>query len=271
MSHGVVILSHNRPHLLEKSAQAVMRHTGLDVDVVILDNCGTRKNQTMATDLVYSYRHRRLRVMRHVANSDPGLALDWLLAQNEDWTFVAKIDDDVFVTRDDWLPRLWKIYNLFPSGSVGFVSGLIPNNCFGWVMVIKRLGLESEYKERWGHILIKAYGYDSIWGHPRIAQWLWLKMLEPGAVSRLETSAPSPIICQGWYNIGCCAFRPQHLWYKMGRAFGPDDERRINTFCEEAGLLRVIDPVNVMHHFAYCSQYEFLMDTLWLRVKEMDF
>ena len=67
--------------------------------------------------------------------------------------------------------------------------------------MFKRLQLESKYKERWEYILINPYGYHSTLGHPWIVQRFCLKMLKPGAVSRLEASNSIYISCQECYNM----------------------------------------------------------------------
>lgn len=148
-----------------------------------------------------------------------------------DVKYICKIDDDVIPLKTDWIENLAKNYtDLSSFGEVGFVTGLINNNCWGFKEIVRLSGNDQVYKQMFNYKTvcdtqgcreIEAGEIDNgycgtIWQYPFLG-W-WIHQLTSLAIPHfLEMSAslgtveiPENIP----YSIGCI-FMKKEDWLDM--------------------------------------------------------
>ena len=188
----------------------------------------------------------------------------------KDVTFICKIDDDVIPLKKGWLNELHEAYAaLSAGGRVGFTTGLINNNCFGFNELLdifnKREDFRSmfNYKLRGGAINDYAPGvvnngsYGTIWQEPYLGWWVhqWTSLKIDDFISKTSNLQKLQIPRNTGYSIGCIFFEKQ-FWLnldheKFNSVF---DEEIIHYTCQIEERTRWVIMDQPMIHLFYFNQ-----------------
>lgn len=135
--------------------------------------------------------------------------------------YICKIDDDIIPLKKDWMNNLANTYeSLEESGeNVGFITGLINNNNWGFAELInifdkkEEYGQISNYKSLAGKDIINekeiATGaFGSVWKYPYLAWWLhqWTSLCPNDFINKTINLGVKEIPENIHYSIGCIFF-----------------------------------------------------------------
>ncbi len=296
----------------EKTAIVLLAHSDFESLEITLANYGERLKNTNAKlfilqngrgtydcerTLQVARRYERLyprnfKVIADIEPKVPYLAIDSLLARPEmnEFDYICKVDDDVFPLTDDWLDKLCQLYFQEFSrygDNVGYVTGLINNNSFGFNEIINHdtdLAHEYFYKYARPHLCgidnnqSKYYRHmyvvdkdkidpgmmGTIWGYPYIARFIHQQLsLQPTAFIQKVQQWPNEYIPNTErYSIGCILFR-KSLWTQMKlREFNGlpaneivnNDEFLLHMYAKHNNLILPISLSTPLVHIHYYSQ-----------------
>lgn len=142
----------------------------------------------------------------------------------EDTEYICKIDDDIIPLKPNWVQVFANHYvALSQKSNVGFVTGLINNNCWGFKELVSIYNKKKEFSKIHSYETIAGWegvrtvkpgeiddgDFGTIWHYPYIARWLheWTsfeidKFLETVAKLHLKQ-----IPLETYYSIGCILFK----------------------------------------------------------------
>ncbi len=185
--------------------------------------------------------------------------------------YICKIDDDIIPLNKGWMNKLSDEYERLSAltGKVGFVTGLINNNNWGFAELIDIFNKKEEYEQinnypsRSGNEIIQAGEIGSsaqgtVWQYPYLAYWLhqW-SSLDPEQFIRKTQSLSTKEIPGGChYSIGCIFFE-KSLWMqldKMEEDYFGFDELAIHNYCLQSGLSKWAVMSEPMIHIFYYTQ-----------------
>ncbi len=165
--------------------------------------------------------------------------------------YICKIDDDVFPITDDWIDNLAACFAKYDSPDLGYVTGLINNNPWGFAEIVEIMGLKEEYqslipKHTIAGKNIKGYmkeekitcpqigrgGFGTVWQFPHLARWIHRKTsLQPQTfIDKTEGLSEKEISNQLRYSIGCMFFRKEE-WGKVYNG-SKTDEKMWHLYCQ---------------------------------------
>lgn len=164
------------------------------------------------------------------AGASPYLALTEVLRHYEplkDVTQICKIDDDLIPLNKSWLPHLAQVFNeLAKTRNIGFVTGLINNNSWGFGELVSLFEKEEEYKRmmnypstsgEYAEKKVPAKQYDTgycgtVWQYPYIAWWIhqWTSNNIPNFIERTKGLEIKRIPDDTHYSIGCIYFNKEY-------------------------------------------------------------
>lgn len=144
-------------------------------------------------------------------------------------THICKIDDDIIPLKRNWLDSLALGYTeLSKATKVGFTTGLINNNCWGFNELLdiydKRKEYETmfNYKTRGGAADKFKAGevnngfYGTIWQEPYLGWWIhqWTTLQIESFIAKTASLPPVEIPPETGYSIGCLFFEKQ-FWLDL--------------------------------------------------------
>lgn len=166
--------------------------------------------------------------------------------------FICKIDDDVFPITDNWIENLADCFAEKESEDLGYVTGLINNNPWGFAEIIEVMGLIDEYKRMVPNVTVSGKnihdymreeriewpeigrgGFGTVWQFPHLARWIHQKTsMQPEIfIEKTKSLSPKTIDNQLRYSIGCMFFRKE-MWAKVYNG-SITDEKMWHIYCKE--------------------------------------
>lgn len=171
--------------------------------------------------------------------------------QLKQFDYICKIDDDVFPITNNWIENLATCFAKHDSPDLGYVTGLINNNPWGFAEIVEIMGLEEEYKTLVPKYTIagkniKGYmqeekiispeigrgGFGTVWQFPHLARWIHRKTsLSPETfIEKTKNLSEKEISNQLRYSIGCMFFRKEE-WAKVYNG-SKTDEKMWHIYCK---------------------------------------
>lgn len=149
--------------------------------------------------------------------------------------YICKIDDDLIAIRKGWLDRLATVYeDLSKSKKIGFVTGLINNNNWGFKQLVEVFGKKDEYGRIMNYDYISGNKNEkripageiddniagTMWQSPYAAWWVhqWTSNNLHEYVSKTESLGLKQIPFDVHYSIGCIYFERDY-WLSLDWKF----------------------------------------------------
>lgn len=186
--------------------------------------------------------------------------------------YICKIDDDIIPLRKKWMDHLADIYSTLDNSDkkIGFVTGLINNNNWGFAELIdifdKRTEYEqiSNYNNIAGQRIIKekevANGaFGSVWKNPYLAWWIhqWTSLCPNEFINRTANLGLKEILPDIHYSIGCIFFE-KSFWLEPEIPDNKEtafDELMLHQLCIQANLQKwAVMNKPIIHLFYYTQR-----------------
>jgi hypothetical protein len=184
--------------------------------------------------------------------------------------YICKIDDDIIPLKKHWLNNLASNYlDLSKISDVGFVTGLINNNCWGFNELLDIFDKRPEYTSMFNY---KTRGrtssklkpgevnngtYGNIWQEPYLAWWIhqWTSLNICSFLTKTRDLAIKEIPPNTSYSIGCIFFERQ-FWLDLNHEnYGSMlDEEMINLKCQIEGKAKWALMDQPIIHLFYFNQ-----------------
>lgn len=143
--------------------------------------------------------------------------------------YICKIDDDIIPLKKDWMNNLANTYeSLEVSGeNIGFITGLINNNNWGFAELIDIFDKREEYKQINNYKSLSGKGiinekeiatgaFGSVWKYPYLAWWLhqWTSLCPNEFINKTTNLGIKEIPEYIHYSIGCIFFE-KIFWLQL--------------------------------------------------------
>lgn len=175
--------------------------------------------------------------------------------------YIFKMDEDI-VIGENCFEGLIKLYDDVKAKSeydLGFISPLLNVNGFSYRLLLTKLGLLEEYKQKFGDIK-SACTQTSAWGNPDSAVYLW-KVIEPFDKYAAQFAC-EPLgykTCPHRFSIGFIFFE-RTLWEEMvGFTVAEEgilgvEEADICVYCTENSKHIIVSQNVLAGHFSFGPQ-----------------
>jgi len=186
--------------------------------------------------------------------------------------FICKIDDDIIALRKGWMDRLANAYaQQAQTQKVGFVTGLINNNCWGFTELVDIFGKKEEYTHIHNYTSLAGdFGErkvapgvidtgmgGTVWNYPYLAWWIhqWTTLKPEDFIARTEGLGLKQIDRLTHYSIGCVFFEKK-FWLDMDADYyGSDfDELLMHRTCRDKNFTKWALMDEPMAHLFYRTQ-----------------
>jgi hypothetical protein len=145
--------------------------------------------------------------------------------------YICKIDDDIIPLKKGWLNNLADTYHLLEKEKkMGFTTGLINNNSWGFAELVNLFGKKAEYDGMYNYQtkagefeerLVPPYSIDSglngtVLQYPYLGWWIhqWTSNNIPAFLQKTAALSPTRIPDNTHYSIGCIYFE-KALWLSI--------------------------------------------------------
>lgn len=179
----------------------------------------------------------------------------------------VKIDEDIF-TWAGWADRMLEAIAAHADDpDFALVTPLIPNNAIGLHTLLTRFypDLLATYRERFGQDPDPSVS-GLTWIRPDIAEWGTRMFIDLRRSNVQQSRAVKPesryIRFSDRFSIGCIGFTWHH-WDRMG-GIPRLDEPEWCAWIEAHGCYNVIDTIQIVNHYAFYVQQEWLDRTALL-------
>jgi len=193
---------------------------------------------------------------------------DYEPLQDVEW--ICKIDDDVIPLKKNWLDALQNAYSgQSAAGSIGFITGLINNNCWGFNELLDIFDKRKEFRAMFNYRLrggavndfmpgeVNNGSYGTIWHEPYIAWWVhqWTTLNIGDFIARTSGLPQKQIARDTGYSIGCIFFE-KAFWLRLDHEKFNSilDEEIIHYTCQVEGRTRWAVMDQPMLHLFYFNQ-----------------
>lgn len=188
------------------------------------------------------------------APAKPFYAIKEIIANSrhfKDAEYVCKIDDDIIPLKSNWLQVLANHYaSLSKELNIGFVTGLINNNCWGFKELVFIYNKKTEYSQIHSYNTVAGWqgvrtikpgeiddgDFGTIWHYPFIARWVheWTSVHIDEFLQKTAGLNLKQIPLETYYSIGCILFKKE-FWTKLSETeYSTEiDERIIHRKCLE--------------------------------------
>ena len=166
---AIVILSYANFESLEISLAMHAKYNSHNADIFILQN-GRRTYDCERTYRVAkryeNLYQKQIKVVDWIKPQKPYYPIRELLNSEtmNKYEYICKVDDDTFPLADNWLNNLCKCYEESYSkygDNLGYVTGLVNNNTWGFARVLKFMNLEEEYYKKYARFhYVDMENYD---------------------------------------------------------------------------------------------------------------
>jgi len=177
--------------------------------------------------------------------------------------FIYKMDEDIFVTKGAFSKLYETLLDCERHGDYipSFVSPLLPINGYGHLRILKKLGFEKEYGEKFEKPKYAVGPSHMIEGSADVAKYFWGGVFNITALNEEFGAEPfSYTACPIRLSIGFILFR-RETWEKMGSfivergstGMGKDEEQ-ICSLAMINGLAAIVSENVVCGHLAFGGQ-----------------
>lgn len=188
---------------------------------------------------------------------------------------ICKIDDDVIPVRKNWLNHLIKEYKerYEKNEKIGFITGLINNNCWGFKELVFLADKVDEYKKIMSYQLVNGEidpntiiddNFEgTVWKYPYLARWIhqWTTLSLDDFVKRTSKLSSKEIPLDIHYSIGCILSNKM-LWKRINGKENIFDEGLIHSYCKENNLRKIAVRSAPMIHLSYAVQKTIISDMM---------
>lgn len=189
----------------------------------------------------------------------------------QDIDLICKIDDDIIPLKKRWVSALLKHYDDNNStGKIGFITGLINNNCWGFGELVQLAGKEQEYKQIMCYQSIAGANREKIvpagmidrgicgtvWQYPYLARWIheWTSLMPNSFIALVEGQISKAVPLDIHYSIGCM-LSTKKLWLDLDPNIINFDEKAIHDLCQKNDLLKLaVTDQPIIHLFYFCQR-----------------
>ena len=229
---------------------------------------------------------QNIKVIDTIPPQKPYFAIKELLNSEEmkEFDYICKVDDDVFPLNCNWLEKMIECYKKSKDkygDDLGYVTGLVNNNPWGFKETLEIFNLEKEYFEKFAQSHIVGAYDDSdepvriaekdeiytgwggtIWRNPYISRWLHKKTtFYPEKFVKLTKDLGfKEVDNTKRYSINCMLFE-KDMWNRI-EADSDDDEFLFLKYCRENNKKIVSDLSNPFVHLCFFTQREENRDLL---------
>lgn len=211
----ILLVTHNRPSLLDKVLQRLIKYTPWDkFDLWILDNCSTLANK----QIIHAYK-KKYGFINIYSQSFNQIAViqNNVIAQIKNDLYI-KLDDDILVT-ENWTKGFLGVFERNVQ-NISLGSVVMPINGYGWVPFINIMGLKEEFLKTFPNIeLFHGCTEPSVWNNEEVNKYIWGKCLQLDKTSEIFLSSQNSSFMDYEvsyrYSIGAIIFS-HSFWQKMG-------------------------------------------------------
>lgn len=187
--------------------------------------------------------------------------------------YICKIDADIIPLKKNWLDNLANNYiNIeLKYNDIGFVTGLINNNNWGFVELLHLFDKYKEYeniinyRSKSGAGIVDEKKVDggeqgTISQYPYLAWWLhhWTTLQPDNFVLKTAQLGIKKIPLDVMYSIGCIFFKKEH-WLKIKTAGNPttlSDESLLHNYCLEESITKwAVMNEPIVHLYYYTQRF----------------
>ena len=266
----LIVLAGYKEFLYDAVFGRIKKYLEDDIDVCVITS-------GMESDIVKSLCEENSWSYLSTKENDVSLVQNVAILLHPHAKMIFKLDEDIFIT-EGYFGHMIEAYHIACEGQYnpGVIAPLIPVNGYGYVRILDKLGLQEEYKHRFGRIKASTTIMDPIQSDPKIARFFWGedevvptidKMNELFSNQRPHVVIPCPIR----FSIGAILFE-RELWEKMGyfrrvkgtNSLGVDEADLCNFCCSSSRPLMVTENV-VVGHLSFGPQNKSMQEYFNLR------
>jgi len=185
---------------------------------------------------------------------------------------ICKIDDDVIPLKKGWLSSLARCYDekiKATNNKLGFITGLLNNNCWGFGELVELADKREEYRQIMNYQSVAGGNREKIvqpgeidqgmcgtvWQYPYLARWIhsWTSVTPENYIALTDNQPVKEIPLDIHYSIGCI-YSSKDLWLKLNPAENTFDELLIHNVCQRESLTKWAVMSEPMIHLFYFSQ-----------------
>ena len=284
---AIVILTCADFESLEISLAMHAKYNNHNADIFILQNGRGTYDCERTYRVAKRYENlypKQIKVVDFISPKVPYLSIKELLNSKimSKYDYICKVDEDTFPLTNNWLNNLCKCYeeSYFKYGdNLGYVTGLVNNNPWGFPRVLKLMNLEEEYFKKysrvhyvgmdnynygnnvkkleiWDNTKICDSGFGTVWRIPYISRLIHGKT----TLNRLEyikntsDKGYEEIDNGKRYSINCILFKKE-FWNNINIG-DYDDEHNCLIYCYNNDK-KIISALNVpLVHLFFFTQRE---------------
>lgn len=276
--HCLIILASYEYETLQMTFKA-LDHTIIEKDlpIVIILNGENTYNGTKVERISREWASAgvdRYVVKPQAAGTEPLFAVqevinDFPVAKNS--KYILKIDDDLIPLKKGWVTELAELHEKMEAqhGKIGFVTGLINNNTWGFNELLTIYNKRAEYERFMNHpsragvnkeFLVPAGKVNlglagTVWQYPSLAAWLheWTSFDLPTFVEKTKGLGIKEVDLDTHYSIGCI-YSARELWEEIKPHNSNFDELLIHRYCLKHGLRKFALMSQPFVHLYYFTQ-----------------
>lgn len=211
-----------------------LNHTLINEEKVVVGLNGNNSLNSRITEYVAQkwcmYKpDSRFTVRPLCAPAKPFFAIKEIIANSEhfkDAEYICKLDDDIIPLKKNWVQVLANQYaHLSEKSNVGFVTGLINNNCWGFKELVSIYNKKSDYEKIHSYKTVAGWqgvrtvkpgeiddgDFGTIWHYPYIARGLheWTSLQIDEFLQATSELPFKQIPLETYYSIGCTLFKKE--------------------------------------------------------------
>ncbi len=209
------------------------------------------------------------------AGSEPYFGLTEIIKNYEplkDVQHICKIDDDIIPLKKGWVDNLSNAYGeLSKKRKIGFVTGLINNNCWGFPQLIDLFDKRAEYETMYNYQTLAGELLErkvppkqidiglngTIVQYPFLAWWIhqWTSLNIAAFIDKTNLLPYQQIADATHYSIGCIYFDKEYwLSINQKKYNSSFDELLLHLDCRQNGLEKWAVMNEPMIHLFYRTQ-----------------
>jgi hypothetical protein len=211
----ILLLTHDRPNMLEKVLHRIIKYTDWnDFDLWILNNRPSTSNAKVVR--MFKDNYPFINIYTTPYNQVSQIQNEVIRQLKSD--IYIKMDDDILVA-ENWTTPFIDVYNR-NYRNMSFGSVIIPINGFGWLPFMDVMNITEEFKNHFPKVELKQGCMDvAVWNDKLVNEFIWNKCLnvDKTAATFLANQQNNfqDLFCPHRYSIGAIIFSHQ-VWESMG-------------------------------------------------------
>lgn len=272
-NRAILLLAAYDSQALYLTLNSLTKTTDKDETIVVVLNGKNGIRSAMVEDVAREWvkQSENYHVVRPLNyGKDPYTSLKQVLEEFEplkEVEYICKIDDDLVPLKMGWMNDLQKAY--ISNQNVGFTTGLINNNPWGFSELLNIFNKKEEYKEinnfksesgeegiiNPGDIASGLNG--TIWQFPYLSKWChqWTLLDIENYIKKTEVLSNKEIPLDTHYSIGCIFFK-KDFWSDLQEINNLTnfDERSVHLYCKNNNLKKIAVMSQPMGHLFFYVQ-----------------